>query len=84
MLGNEPNQQRVIFRNHSMKSKLGTVRVWTRSAAQQKKGFVVETRTLRLRMSLLLVCFGIEASGWSGVGFLVLGASWCSGCLVAH
>lgn len=80
VLGNEPNQRRVISRNHSMKSKLGTVRVWTRRAEEE----LVETRTLRLRMSLLLVCFGIGASGWSGVGFLVLGASWCSGCLVAH
>ena len=30
MLGNEPNQGRVISKNHSMKSKLGTVQVWTR------------------------------------------------------
>lgn len=30
-LGNEPNHGRVISRNHSMKSKLGTVRVWTRA-----------------------------------------------------
>lgn len=28
-LGNEPNQERVISRNHSMNSKLGTVQVWT-------------------------------------------------------
>ena len=29
MLGKEPNQGRVISKNHSMKCKLGTVQVWT-------------------------------------------------------
>lgn len=37
MLGNEPNQGRVISRNHSMKSKLGTVRVWTRAVEGHAK-----------------------------------------------
>lgn len=32
MLGNEPNQGRVISKNHSIKSKLGTARVWTGEA----------------------------------------------------
>lgn len=36
MLGNEPNQGRVISKNHSMKCKLGTVQVWTTRAEEER------------------------------------------------
>lgn len=36
MLGNEPNQGRVISKNHSMKCKLGTVQVWTKRAEDEE------------------------------------------------
>lgn len=73
MLGNEPNQGRVISRNHSMKSKLGTVRVWTRAVEG-----LAELRTQALGGPLVTyvpvrVCFGIEVVlGCCALGALAL------------
>lgn len=98
MLGNEPNQGRVISRNHSMKSKLGTVRVWTRAVEG-----LVELRTQDLRGTsgyvcpcacvfwnrgclgvLVLVLWPWLLWPWrSGPGALALVLS-VSGCLAAH
>lgn len=83
MLGNEPNQGRVISKNHSMKCKLGTVRVWTGEAEESRpgrgrgRGRREENPRPRGRPityvpvcvgECVSMCFEIEASGCSGLG----------------
>lgn len=88
MLGSEPNQGRVISRNHSMNSKLGTVQVWTetRDTRDTRDKGCTACRDLyprpgeppRLRMSLCVFWNRVVSLWW-----VVLGALGCSGPLAA-